>query len=100
MTWEHPNLHSNKKAPSPQANNEWKIRKRKSYANKTQGYEMTINDNKEDLRQVVFYHISTSDKSALAMMCGRDEEPWPSVEACWKIVMVCTCCKAMDTCCQ
>jgi hypothetical protein len=36
---------------------------------------MTINDNKEDLRQVVFYHISTSDKSALAMMCGRDEEP-------------------------
>jgi hypothetical protein len=32
-------------------NNQQKIRKKKPYANKTQGYEMTINDNKEDLIQ-------------------------------------------------
>jgi hypothetical protein len=34
-----------------EANNQQKIRKRKPYANKTQGYEMTINNNKEDLRR-------------------------------------------------
>jgi hypothetical protein len=33
------------------ANNQLKIRKRKTYANMTQGCEMMINDNKEDLRQ-------------------------------------------------
>jgi hypothetical protein len=32
------------------ANNQPKIRK-KFYVNRTHGYEMTINDNKEDLRQ-------------------------------------------------
>ncbi len=32
------------------ANNQQKIRK-KPYANSTHGYEMMINDNKEDLRQ-------------------------------------------------
>jgi hypothetical protein len=38
---------------------------------------MTIGDNKEDLRQnnQVICHNSASDKSALAMMYGRDEEP-------------------------
>ncbi len=42
---------------------------------------MTINDNKKYLRQkkVVIYHKLASDKGALAMMCGRDEEPQPSV---------------------
>jgi hypothetical protein len=33
------------------ANNQRKIMKRKSYANTTQGYKMTINDDKKDLRQ-------------------------------------------------
>jgi hypothetical protein len=32
------------------ANNQRKIGKRKPYATRTQGYEMIINDNKEDLR--------------------------------------------------
>ncbi len=32
-------------------------------------------------KKVVFCHKSASDGGALAMMCGRDEEPWPSVEA-------------------
>jgi hypothetical protein len=34
-----------------QANNQRKIRKRKLYAYRTQGYKMTINNTKEDLRQ-------------------------------------------------
>jgi hypothetical protein len=50
---------------------------------------MTINNNKED-------HKLNSDGGTLVMMCGREEEPQPSVAACWKIVMACTCCKAMD----
>jgi len=33
------------------ANNQWKIRKRRPYANRTQGHKMMINDNKEDLRR-------------------------------------------------
>jgi hypothetical protein len=32
-------------------NNQLKIMKRKSYENKTQGYEITINNDKKDLRQ-------------------------------------------------
>jgi hypothetical protein len=32
------------------ANNQRKIRKKKPYANMTQGYKMIINDNKENLR--------------------------------------------------
>jgi hypothetical protein len=32
------------------ANNQRKIRKKKPYANMTQGYKMIINDNKEDLK--------------------------------------------------
>jgi len=32
-------------------NNEQKIRKRKSYVKRTLGYEMIINNNKEDLKQ-------------------------------------------------
>jgi hypothetical protein len=39
-------------------------------------------------------------KDALAMMCGRDEEPHPNVTTRWRIVMVCACYKAMDTCYQ
>jgi hypothetical protein len=31
------------------------------------------------------------------MMCGRDEEPWPNVVACWRIVIICAHYKAMDT---
>jgi hypothetical protein len=31
-------------------------------------------------------------------MCGKDEELKPSVVACWKIAMVYTYYKAMDTC--
>jgi hypothetical protein len=44
--------------------------KRKSYENRTQGYEMTIDNDKK----VDFCHKSASDGGALAMMCGRDEE--------------------------
>jgi hypothetical protein len=47
------------------------------YAKRTHDNEMTINNNKEDLRQKnyhLIYHKSTSDKGALAMMCERDEE--------------------------
>jgi len=32
-------------------------------------------------KKVVFYHKSASDGGALAMMCEKDEEPWPSAEA-------------------
>jgi hypothetical protein len=34
------------------------------------------------------------------MMCGKDEEPWPSVTTHWKIIMVYKCYRAMDTRCQ
>jgi len=27
-----------------------------------------------------------NDEGALAMMCGRDEEPWPNVVAHWRII--------------
>jgi hypothetical protein len=33
------------------ANNQWKIKQKKSYANMTRDYEMMINDNKEDVKQ-------------------------------------------------
>ncbi len=29
-------------------------------------------------KRVVICHKSASDKGALVMICGRDEEPWPS----------------------
>jgi hypothetical protein len=32
-------------------------------------------------KKVVIYHKSTSDEGALVMICGRDEEPRPSVTA-------------------
>jgi hypothetical protein len=48
--------------------------------------------------KVVVYHKSANDKGALAMMCGREEEPRPSAAARWKIAMACAHCKAMDTC--
>ncbi len=50
-------------------------KKKKPYANRTQGYEMTINDNKEDLDdKVVVCHKSASDGTTLTTMCGKDEE--------------------------
>jgi hypothetical protein len=43
---------------------------------------MMINDNKEDIRQkIVICHKLISDRGALAMMCGRNEEPQPSAIA-------------------
>jgi hypothetical protein len=68
-----------------------KIGKR-PYANKTHGYEMTINNDK-----TVIYHKLGSDGGALVMMCGKDEEPQPSATTHWKIVMACACCRAMNT---
>jgi hypothetical protein len=50
--------------------------------------------------KIVVCHKSASDKNALAMMCGRDEEPWPSTTAHWRIDVACTWCKAMDTHCR
>ncbi len=62
---------------------------------------MTINDNKEDLRQKsCHYHKSTRYKNALAMMCGRDEEPQPNIVACSKITMAYAHCRVMDMRCQ
>jgi hypothetical protein len=49
--------------------------------------------------RVAICHKLTNDESALAMMCGRDEEPWLSATTCWKIAMACTCYKVMDTWC-
>jgi hypothetical protein len=40
---------------------------------------MTIKDNKEDLRRGCHFHKLARDKSALTLMCGRDEEPQPSI---------------------
>jgi hypothetical protein len=48
-------------------------------------------------KRIVICHKSTSDGSALTIMCGRDEQPWPNAATCWRITMVCTCCRAMDT---
>jgi hypothetical protein len=44
---------------------------------------LTINDNIKDLRQkkIVICHKLASDKGALAMMFGGDEEPQPNVIA-------------------
>jgi hypothetical protein len=63
---------------------------------------MIINDNKKDLRRKNQFicHKLASDKSALAMMYGRGAEPQPNATACWKIVMVCAHCRAMDMQCQ
>jgi len=40
---------------------------------------MTINNNKEDLRwkNSVIYYKLVSNGGALAMVCGKDEKPWP-----------------------
>ncbi len=46
--------------------------------------------------RVVVCHKLVNDRGALTMMCRRDEEPWPSVVACWRIVMTHTCYRAMD----
>ncbi len=47
-------------------------------------------------KKTLICHKLASDRSALAMMCGRDEEPWPSASARWKIAMACACCKAIN----
>jgi len=55
-----------------------KNKMKKSYVNRTHGYEMTINDNKKKSskmeRAVVVCHKLTNDGGALAMMCGKNEE--------------------------
>jgi hypothetical protein len=62
---------------------------------------MTINNNRENLRQESNYcHKSTNDEGAIIMMCRKDEEPQLNVVACLKITMACACCKAMDTPCR
>jgi hypothetical protein len=67
----------------------------------TQRYKMMINiTNKTWNGKAIVYHKSANDKGALAMMCAREEEPWPSVTTHWRIAMACTRCKAMDTCCR
>jgi hypothetical protein len=41
----------------------------------TKGYEMMINDNKEDVKQESYRLFKLiNDKNALVMMCGRNEE--------------------------
>jgi len=57
--------------------------KKKSYENRTQGYKTTINNDKKKTwtKKIVFCHKSASDGGAPVMMCGKDEEPWPSAEA-------------------
>jgi hypothetical protein len=58
-----------------------KIRK-KSYANRTHGHEMMINDNNANLRQKNRHLPQIGcHGGALVMMCGRDEEPKPSAIA-------------------
>jgi len=43
---------------------------------RTHGYEMMINDNKEDLRQkIIICHKLVNDRGTLAMMYGIYEEP-------------------------
>jgi hypothetical protein len=52
-----------------------KIRK-KSFANRTHGYEMTINITKKtQYEKIVICHNLTNDEGALAIMCGGDENP-------------------------
>ncbi len=50
--------------------------------------------------RIVICHKLASNGGALAMMCGRYEEPWPNTTTHWKIDMVCACYKAMDMYCQ
>jgi hypothetical protein len=38
-----------------------------------------------------------NDRGALAIMCGRNEEPRPSAMTHWRIIMACAHYKAMDT---
>jgi len=61
------------------ANNQKKVKKT-FYENRTYGYEMTINDNKDDLKQKKMSFVTNLlvTKGALAIMCGRAEEPQPS----------------------
>jgi hypothetical protein len=59
-------------------------------------WQSTITKKTWDERAIIC-HKSTSDGNVLAMMCGRDEEPQPSVVAQWKIIMACAHYMAMDT---
>jgi hypothetical protein len=47
--------------------------------------------------KTIIYHKLANDEGALAMMCGKDEEPEPSVVANWRIAMACARCMNMDT---
>jgi hypothetical protein len=48
----------------------------KPYAKCIDDYEMTIDNNKEDLKRKSYhYRKLPNDGGALAMMCGRDEKP-------------------------
>ncbi len=49
--------------------------------------------------RAVICHKLAINEGAPTMMCGRNEEPWPSVTTCWKIATACACCRVMDTCC-
>jgi hypothetical protein len=50
---------------------------------------MIINNNKEDLKQKNCHLSQINDKGALAMMCGRDEEPQLSATSRWRITTTC-----------
>jgi hypothetical protein len=49
------------------------------------------------MKKIVVCHKSTNDGSAVTMMCGKDEKPWPSVAVRWRIVMAYARYKVMDT---
>jgi hypothetical protein len=58
-------------------------------------WKSTITKKTQD-EKIVICHKSVSDRGALAMICGRYEEPQPSVIARWKIVMVYAYYRIMD----
>jgi hypothetical protein len=45
-------------------------------------------------------HKLANDGGALVMMCGKDEDCFPSITTCWKTKIVYALWKVMDTCCQ
>ncbi len=61
-------------------------------------WQSMITKKTED-EKVVVYHNSASDGGALAMTCGKDEEPWPSVTTRGRIDVLVHI-RAMDTCCR
>jgi hypothetical protein len=62
-------------------------------------WQSMITKKTSDERASICHPKSTSDGSALGMICEGDEEPRSSLAARQKIAMVCTCYKAMDTFC-